>query len=73
MAQKIFRDFKKPDVVSWIKHEKLPDTLTDTDMPTDAEVAFMIETAHSYYGKALIAFLYDTGCRISEAIIRQNV
>lgn len=68
LSQKFFRDQGRPEVIAWIKNRKLPEKLKDTDILTDSEVNLLIETAKTYYSKALIAFLYDTGCRINEAM-----
>lgn len=69
LAKKYFTDAGKPDVIAWIEIKALPDKLRDVDILNDAEVSGLIETAPTHYSKALIAFLYDTGCRISEAMI----
>lgn len=68
LAKKYFTDINKPNVISWIEIKPLADKLRDVDILNDSEVALLIETSPTYYSKALIAFLYDTGARISEAM-----
>lgn len=62
-----FKEEKKQDVVSWIKLKKLKDTLSPEQTLTPDDINKLLEVADNPYDKALIAFLYDAGCRISEA------
>lgn len=65
MIKSYFKD--KPELVSWIKKVASPETLKSDDILTTENINAMINTTESYYWKALIAFLFETGCRISEA------
>lgn len=62
-----FREAGKPDVASWFKLKKLRETISPEQTLTPDDINKLLEVADNPYDKALIAFLYDTGCRISEA------
>lgn len=67
IIKKYFRIIGKPEMIEWIKKKKPRDTLHPDDILTTDDVNKLIETTESHYYKALIAFLFETGCRISEA------
>lgn len=62
-----FKENGKKDMVSWVKLKKLRDTLTPEQTLNQDDINKLLEVANNHYDKALIAFLYDSGCRISEA------
>lgn len=62
-----FKECGKGDVVSWVKLKRLKETLSPEQTLTADDVNKLLETTDNHYDKALIAFLYDSGCRISEA------
>lgn len=62
-----FKENGKKDLVSWVKLKKLRDTLTPEQTLTPEDINKLLQSADNHYDKALIAFLYDAGCRISEA------
>lgn len=68
MSKKFFKDIKKPDVTDWIKAKPVIETLKSDDILTPDDINAMIESTDNHYAKALIAFLFETGCRISEAL-----
>lgn len=65
--KKFFRDGGKPELVNWIDVIRPKDVLKPDDVPNHEEVNKMIEATDSHYFKALIAFLFEAGPRISEA------
>lgn len=64
--KKFFKDIGKPDIVSWIKPITPKETLKSDDILTTDEINRMIDATESNFFKALIAFLFETGARISE-------
>ncbi len=62
-----FKDTGKPDVVDWIKRKQLRETISPEQTLTPEDINTLLEVADNTYDKALIAFLFDAGCRISEA------
>lgn len=62
-----FKESGKQDITTWIKLKKLKDTLSPEQTLTPDDINKLLETANNPYDKALISFLYDAGCRISEA------
>ncbi|MBU4139830.1 MAG: site-specific integrase [Euryarchaeota archaeon] len=62
-----FKDAGKPEVVEWIKRKPLRETISPEQTLTPDDINKLLEVANNHYDKALIAFLYDAGCRISEA------
>lgn len=67
IIKKFYRDIGKPEVVEWIKIRKPKETLDSNEILTTEDVNKMISTTDSHYYKALIAFLFESGCRFSEA------
>jgi integrase len=67
IIKKYFKDIGKRPLVEWIKIIRPKETLHPDDIPTASEINKMIEATDSYYFKALIAFLFEGGPRISEA------
>jgi len=67
--KRFFKHIGKPDLVEWIQPKKVKETLKSDDILTPEEINSMIDATESYYWKALIAFLFETGARISEASI----
>jgi len=67
IIKKYFKDIGKPELVSWIKYVKPKETLRSDDILTPDDINKMLEATESHYWKALISFLFETGCRISEA------
>ena len=58
-----------PEEVRWIKcHRTLNNNKLPEDMLTEDEVKLLINTADNARDKALIAVLYDSGCRIGELL-----
>lgn len=53
--------------MDWIKGIKLKETLKSDDILTTEDINLMIESTDNVYAKAVIAFLFETGARISEA------
>jgi integrase/recombinase XerD len=68
MAKKYFKDTGKPEVIEWIKCAPVKETLRSDDILTPDDVNKLIESTDNHYTRALIAFLFETGCRISEAM-----
>jgi integrase len=62
-----FKDSGKPEIIDWIKQKPLKETLSPEQTLTADDINKLLEAADNHYDKALIAFLYDAGCRISEA------
>ncbi len=62
-----FKDTGKLEVVDWIKMKSLRETISPEQTLTPDDINKLLEVADNPYDKALIAFLYDAGCRISEA------
>ncbi|MCX9086816.1 MAG: tyrosine-type recombinase/integrase [Candidatus Methanoperedens sp.] len=62
-----FKDTGKPEVVDWIKRKQLRETISPEQTLTPDDINTLLEVADNTYDKALIAFLFDAGCRISEA------
>lgn len=67
LIKAFFTDNQKADMVEWMKLKKAKETLKSDDILDINDVNKLIETADSHYWKALIAFLYESGCRIGEA------
>lgn len=58
-----------PEEVKWLKcHRTLNNNKLPEDMLTEDEVKLLINTADNARDKALIAVLYDSGCRIGELL-----
>lgn len=64
---KFFTNNDQHDLVSWIERKPAKESLKSDDILTTDDINAMINATDSYYWKALIAFLYETGARISEA------
>lgn len=62
-----FTDSGKPEIINWIKRKPLKETMSPEQTLTAEDINKLLEVADNHYDKALIAFLYDAGCRISEA------
>jgi len=62
-----FKESGHKDIVSWIKLKKLKETLSPEQTLTPDDINKLLTVANNPYDKALISFLYDAGCRISEA------
>ncbi len=56
-----------PDSVRWIRTKTITNELQAKDLLTDEEVELLIKATDDIQMKALIAILYETGVRISEA------
>jgi integrase len=67
IIKKYFNEIGKPEIVKWIDITKPKETLRPEDILTPDDVNLLIEHTDSHYFKAIIAFVYETGCRISEA------
>lgn len=67
IIKKYFKDIGKPEVASWIKVRKPNHDIDPTSILTVEDVNKLIESTDSLYYKALVAFLFESGCRISEA------
>jgi len=65
--KKYFNDMGKPEIVSWITKKTAKETLKSDDILTSDDINKMIDSTENHYWKALIAFLFETGCRIGEA------
>ena len=63
-----FQSVGKPELVSWIKLKKPAEKLKPDDILTTEEINALLEAADGGYWKALLSFLWDAGCRISEAM-----
>ncbi len=57
----------RPEIVEWMKIITPKETLKSDDILTTNEINDMIDATDSIYYKAFIAFLFETGCRFSEA------
>lgn len=68
IVKKYFKAIGKPDISDWIKKKRPRETLRSEDILTTDDINKMIEATDNHYWKAMIAFLYETGCRISEAM-----
>lgn len=62
-----FKDDGRLEAVNWIKMKPLKETISPEQTLTPDDINKLLEVADNPYDKALIAFLYDAGCRISEA------
>ncbi len=62
-----FKDNKKVEIVNWIRYKKVKETLSPEQTLNSDDINKLLEVCDNHYDKALIAFLYDSGCRISEA------
>lgn len=62
-----FKELGRLELISWIRLKKLKDTLSPEQTLTPDDINKLLEVADNPYDAALIAFLYDSGCRISEA------
>lgn len=62
-----FKDIGKLEVIDWIKRKPLRETISPEQTLTPDDINKLLEIADNTYDKALIAFLFDAGCRISEA------
>src|SRR5659263_253636 len=62
-----FNEAGKPEVAAWVKQKRIKDTLSPEQTLTADDINTLLQVANNPYDKALIAFLYDAGCRISEA------
>jgi integrase len=60
-----FNDGIDPDYTNWI-HLKIPNNHIPDELLTEDDIKKMILTASNNRDRALIAILYDSGCRISE-------
>lgn len=67
--KKYYTDAGKPEMVSWIKLIKPKETLSSNDILTTDDINKLIESTDNLYMKALMAFLYESGCRIGESSI----
>jgi integrase len=67
IVKSFFKDSGKPGSVEWIKLKNIKETISPEQTLTAEDINKLLEIADNHYDKALIAFLYDTGCRISEA------
>ena len=63
-----FQSVGKPELVSWITLKKPAEKLKPDDILTTEEINALLEAADGGYWKALLSFLWDAGCRISEAM-----
>lgn len=62
-----YKDIEKPEVASWVKLRPIRETISPEQTLNPDDINKLLEVADNPYDKALIAFLYDSGCRISEA------
>jgi integrase/recombinase XerD len=62
-----FKEAGKPEVISWIKQKPLRETISPEQTLSPDDINKLLEVADNPYDKALIAFLFDSGCRVSEA------
>lgn len=67
ITKKYFNFIGKSAYIDWLKATTPREKLNPKDILTTDDVNKMIETSDSHFYKALIAFLFETGCRISEA------
>ncbi len=67
VIKKFYITIDKEELVSWIKKIKPKETLKSDDILSTDDINKMLEATDSHYYKAFIAFLYETGCRFSEA------
>jgi integrase len=67
IIKRFFRENGKPDMVDWLKIEKPADNFDPKNVLTQEDIEVIIDAADSHYFKALLAFLWDTGCRWAEA------
>ena len=63
-----FQSVGKHELVEWIKLKKPSEYLKPEDILTTEEINALLESADGEYWKALLSFLWDAGCRISEAM-----
>jgi len=67
IIKQYFKAIGKPDIGGWIKNIKPKETLHPNDILTSNDINQMLEATDNHYWQALIAFLFESGCRISEA------
>ena len=66
--RKFFKWMQKPELVSWIKVNRLKNYnyKTESDIFTEKEVELLIQHCQSVQEQAMIAVLYDSAARIAE-------
>jgi len=69
VAKKYFKDIGMAEVGEWIKSLPYRETLRSDDILTTEDINKMMTITDNHYSKALISFLFETGCRISEALM----
>ncbi len=67
VIKKFFTDIGKGNIVQWIILKRAKETLKPDDVLTSDDVNKLIDVTDSHYYKAMIAFLFESGCRFSEA------
>jgi integrase/recombinase XerD len=67
VIKKFFTTNKKESLVDWLKEKKVGEKLTSDDILTISDINLLISHTESHFFKALISFLFESGCRISEA------
>lgn len=68
VLKKFLNSCGKNDAVAHLKGKIQKNGLRREDLLTSDDVTKLIESTESHLWKALIAFLFETGCRIGEAI-----
>jgi integrase/recombinase XerD len=66
MLKKYFGDVGKVEVIAWMNAQKPKETLKSDDILANDDINKMIEATDGYYWKALIIFLFETGCKVGE-------
>src|SRR4030067_2349451 len=67
VIKKFFMQINKSDIVDWIVRIRPKETLKSDDILSTDDINKMLEATESHYYKAYISFLFETGCRFSEA------
>jgi integrase len=67
VIRRFFNKIGKPDIIEWMEIIKPKETLRSDEILNTDEINKMIDGTEFLYYKAFIAFLWESGCRFSEA------
>ncbi len=67
IIRRFFNKIGKPEVIEWMEIIKPMETLRSDEILNTSEINKMIDVTGLLYYKAFIAFLFESGCRFSEA------
>src|SRR5659263_157278 len=67
VIRRFYNKIGKPDIIEWMEIIKPKETLRSDEILNTDEINKMIDATEFLYYKAFIAFLWESGCRFSEA------